>query len=156
MEVPQLKAGDLIVFRGDVIHTRMPFKSTRVTLSMRTSATWSQITLSQLLNGGPKKFITSYYTSRAAYHFARMKLSGRLALSQAEIKQGALPGLANALMWATLAKEPPQIRTPFGMLWALYKVSQFWFWWLVFHVYVFFRVHLLESATETDTYKGHK
>eukprot|EP00747_Dinoflagellata_sp_TGD_P186509 gnl/TRDRNA2_/TRDRNA2_43566_c0_seq1.p1 gnl/TRDRNA2_/TRDRNA2_43566_c0~~gnl/TRDRNA2_/TRDRNA2_43566_c0_seq1.p1 ORF type:complete len:414 (-),score=72.41 gnl/TRDRNA2_/TRDRNA2_43566_c0_seq1:58-1299(-) len=54
---PALGSGDLLVFRGDVMHRTQPHKSKRKSLSMHTMITPpSSMTLSKLLTGGYHKY----------------------------------------------------------------------------------------------------
>lgn len=151
-EVPKLRAGDLIIFRGDVLHSRLPFSSYRLTMSMRTSASTSLVTASSLLNGVPRKWGTPIFVGWGSAVFAWMKVlrapaltSGSITALQAAYHKGELASLRKTAHFLLRCKEPPESLSMFTVL---STNARFQTWRFLFRSYVYLRRHFLESFVE--------
>jgi hypothetical protein len=77
-ETPQLKSGDLLLLRGDVIHRTEDTTTLRTALSVRIASTQKKISKIELVDGGLKKF-QMMLNGRALYqvllsYFDQMKV----------------------------------------------------------------------------------
>lgn len=75
-ETPELKCGDLLLLRGDVIHKTQDADTSRVALSIRFTQGSHAVSKAQLVDGGYKKFtkmleMPAFYQSLLAYFDAR-------------------------------------------------------------------------------------
>lgn len=78
-ETPQLKSGDLLLLRGDVIHRTEDATTLRTALSVRIASTQKKISKIELVDGGLKKF-QMMLNGRALYqillsYFDEMKVN---------------------------------------------------------------------------------
>jgi hypothetical protein len=75
-ETPELKSGDLLLIRGDVIHRTQDADTVRVALSIRFTRGSHEVSKAKLVDGGYKKFtkmleMPAFYQSLLAYFDAR-------------------------------------------------------------------------------------
>jgi hypothetical protein len=75
-ETPELKSGDLLLLRGDVIHRTQDADTVRVALSIRFTQGSHAVSKAKLVDGGYKKFtkmleMPAFYQSLLAYFDAR-------------------------------------------------------------------------------------
>lgn len=75
-ETPELKSGDLLLLRGDVIHRTQDADTVRVALSIRFTQGSHTVSKEKLVDGGYKKFtkmleMPAFYQSLLAYFDAR-------------------------------------------------------------------------------------
>jgi hypothetical protein len=86
--VPQLNAGDLLLLRGDMIHSPQDTATERVALSFRASRSDTTVRRSRLADGGPVKALMMMKNPLTYERmFRAFDVAGRGALGYAELKR---------------------------------------------------------------------
>jgi hypothetical protein len=86
METPHLNAGDLLLLRGDIIHSSQNSNSRRVALSFRMIHSKTSINLPKLVSGGkPKRRIMTNYRVHYNRYFNAFQKRQTIELTNAEL-----------------------------------------------------------------------